>query len=93
MPIEKSQLRKPREHLRLIGHRTRPPMLAGDPQRQSLVDLFHEFSKSPAEFLQYDNGYRSWKYTYAQVGRAACHFAMRLGEHKDRQGRQSHLLV
>ena len=49
--------------------------------RKTLVDLFHEFSKSPAEFLQSDNGYRSWKYTYAQLGRAAHDFAIRLGEH------------
>jgi long-chain acyl-CoA synthetase len=49
--------------------------------RESLVDLFHEFSESPAEFLQYDNGYRSWRYTYAQVGLAARRFAARLSEH------------
>jgi long-chain acyl-CoA synthetase len=45
---------------------------------QNLVDLFAEFSESPVEFLQYDNGYRSWKYTYAQVGLAARQFAARL---------------
>ena len=55
-------------------------------ERQSLVDLFCEFSKSPREFLQYDNGYRSWKYTYAQVGLAAHHFAARLGEHNIGKG-------
>jgi len=49
-------------------------------RRESLLDLFCEFSKSPCEFLQYDNGYRSWKYTYAQVGLAAHRFAARLGE-------------
>jgi long-chain acyl-CoA synthetase len=60
-------------------------MLSEDPaplgrERQSLVDLFCEISKSSREFLQYDNGYRSWKYTYAQVGVAAHHFVARLGE-------------
>jgi len=49
-------------------------------RRENLLGLFCEFSKSPREFLQYDNGYRSWKYTYAQVGLAAQHFAARLGE-------------
>lgn len=48
------------------------------PCRQSLMDLFREFADSPAEFLLYDNGYRSWKYTYAQVAIAARAFAARL---------------
>ena len=81
MFIEKSQLRKPGEHGWPIRKRKKPAILAELPQRQSLVDLFREFSKCQAEYLQYDNGYRSWKYTYAQVGRAAQHFAARLREH------------
>ncbi len=56
-------------------------MFADVPRRRSLVDLFYEFSKCQAECLQYDNGYRSWKYTYAQVGRAAHCLAARLYEH------------
>jgi long-chain acyl-CoA synthetase len=48
--------------------------------RETLIDLFHEFSKYRAEFVQYDNGYRSWKYTYNQLGRAAHRFAIRLAE-------------
>ena len=48
------------------------------PRRQNLVDLFREFADSPTEFLHYDNGYRSWKYSYAQVGIAARSFATRL---------------
>ena len=56
---------------KLILQRCRDQMLSDGPapaghERQSLVDLFCEFSKSPREFLQYDNGYRSWQYTYAQ---------------------------
>jgi long-chain acyl-CoA synthetase len=54
--------------------------------RRNLVDLFREFANCTAEFLQYDNGYRSWKYTYAQVGRAACRFAKRLAEHNIHKG-------
>jgi long-chain acyl-CoA synthetase len=53
---------------------------------QNLVDLFAEFSQSPVEFLQYDNGYRSWKYTYAQVSLAARHFAAQLTRNNIRQG-------
>ena len=55
-------------------------------QRQTLVDLFSEFSGSPTEYLQYDNGYRSWRYTYAQVGLAARRFAARLTENNIRKG-------
>jgi long-chain acyl-CoA synthetase len=50
------------------------------------VDLFCEFSSSSTEFLQYDNGYRSWKYTYAQVGLAARRFAVRLSENNIQKG-------
>lgn len=54
--------------------------------RQSLADLFHEFADSRAVFVEYDNGYRSWKYTYAQMGLAARRFAVLLGEHNIRKG-------
>src|ERR1700687_380241 len=53
---------------------------------QNLVDFFREFSKSPTEYLQYDSGYRSWRYTYAQVDLAARHFAVRLSDHSIRKG-------
>jgi len=56
------------------------------PSRQNLADLFREFSQSPEEFIEYDNGYRSWKYTYIEVAHAARHFAMRLDKHKVRKG-------
>ena len=61
------------------------PIIATEP-RQTLVDLFAEFSESPVEFLQYDDGYRRWKYTYAQVGLAARHFAARLAGHNIHKG-------
>lgn len=54
--------------------------------RQNLVDLFCEFSNSPTEFLQYDSGYRGWKYTYAKVGFAARHFAAWLSENNIQKG-------
>lgn len=54
--------------------------------RCTLVDFFAEFSESSVDFLQYDDGYRRWKYTYAQVGLAARHFAARLAEHNIHRG-------
>jgi len=53
---------------------------------RNLKDFFREFAELSAEFLDYDNGYRTWKYTYAQVGRAAKCFAARLGEHNIAKG-------
>jgi acyl-CoA synthetase (AMP-forming)/AMP-acid ligase II len=53
---------------------------------QNLVGLFRTFSSPPTEYLQYDNGYRIWKYTYAQVRAAACRFAARLEENHIRKG-------
>ena len=50
------------------------------PSQKSLKDFFAEFAHLSTEFVQYDNGYRSWKYNYAQIARAAKCFAARLGE-------------
>ncbi len=47
-------------------------------QRLTLADYFAQFADSPAPYLQYDNGYRSWSYTYAQVGAAARNFSAKL---------------
>jgi long-chain acyl-CoA synthetase len=46
--------------------------------RQSLLDYFHDFSQHNGDFLVYDNGYRSWHYSYGQVAGAAQAFAERL---------------
>ena len=81
MPIKLSQISKLVESWRMARHDAQLPTPADVRQRKSLVDLFYEFSKSPAGYLQYDNGYRSWTYTYAEVGRAAHCFAKRLGDH------------
>lgn len=56
------------------------------PPRQNLVDLFCEFSKFSTEYLQYDSGYRSWRYTYAEVALAARQFAARLSENNIHKG-------
>ena len=58
-------------------------MPAGGPrrpyrQRVTLADYFVEFADSPAPYLQHDDGYRSWEYTYAQVGAAARNFSVKL---------------
>jgi long-chain acyl-CoA synthetase len=47
-------------------------------QRLTLADYFGQVFSSSAPYLQYDNGYRSWCYTYAQVGAAARTFAAKL---------------
>ena len=53
---------------------------------QNLAEFFREFSRSPTEYVQYDSGYRSWKYTYAQIGKAARRFAARLSENNIQKG-------
>jgi long-chain acyl-CoA synthetase len=46
--------------------------------RRTLADWFTEFADLPDPYLVHDNGYRSWSYTYAQLGAAARTFAARL---------------
>ena len=46
--------------------------------RTTLADYFAQYSESPALYLEYDNGYRSWSDTYAQVGAAARKFSAKL---------------
>jgi long-chain acyl-CoA synthetase len=64
-------------------HRDR---LLGTRTWQSLAEWFQEFPKSSIECFQYDSGYRSWKYTYAQVAFTAQHFAAKLAEANLRKG-------
>jgi len=47
-------------------------------RRETLLDFYSDFDNLNADFLVYDDGYRSWTYTYAQVGAAARAFAARL---------------
>lgn len=44
----------------------------------TLLDFFHSFADSPAEFVVYDDGYRRWSYSYRQIARAAGLFGKRL---------------
>jgi long-chain acyl-CoA synthetase len=46
--------------------------------RRTLLDFYADLSTIPGEFVVYDDGYRSWSYTYAQIAAAAGVFASRL---------------
>src|SRR5215470_17978351 len=43
--------------------------------RDTLIGFFHDFSRARGVFLVYDDGFRSWSYTYEDIGRRAHHFA------------------
>ena len=46
--------------------------------RRTLIDFYTDLSTTPGTFVVYDDGYRSWSYTYAEVADAARRFAERL---------------
>ena len=46
--------------------------------RRTLIDFYADLSSTPGEFVVYDDGYRSWSYSYADVTGAARAFAHRL---------------
>jgi long-chain acyl-CoA synthetase len=46
--------------------------------RRTLIDFFDDLSANPGEFLVYDDGYRTWSYTYAEAAAAARALAGRL---------------
>ena len=48
--------------------------------RRTLIDFFDDLAKADGEFLTYDDGYRTWSYTYAEVAAAARAVANRLRE-------------
>jgi long-chain acyl-CoA synthetase len=47
-------------------------------RRETLLDFFHDFANVGGDFMVYDNGYRSWTYSCAEIARAAEAFAGRL---------------
>ncbi|MCU0256470.1 MAG: acyl--CoA ligase, partial [Vicinamibacterales bacterium] len=49
--------------------------------RETLADFFADLARWRGEFLAYDDGFRSWSYSYAQVAGAARAFARRLEAH------------
>jgi long-chain acyl-CoA synthetase len=48
--------------------------------RRTLIDVFADLSTTRGTFLVYDDGYRTWSYTYGDVADAARAFAARLKE-------------
>ena len=46
--------------------------------RRTLIDFYADLSATAGEFVVYDDGYRSWSYSYADVTAAARGFAGRL---------------
>ena len=54
--------------------------------RDTLIDFFHDFSRTRGEFLVYDDGFRSRSYSYEETTRRAKHFAVRLDDLGLRQG-------
>ena len=54
--------------------------------RRTLLDFFDDLSSADAEFLTYDDGYRTWSMTYAQTAAAARAFARTLREAGIRKG-------
>ncbi len=48
--------------------------------RDTLIDVFDDLARARGEFLVHDDGFRSRRYSYAQVGRAARGFAARLND-------------
>ena len=50
--------------------------------RRTLIDFFADLSSTPGEFIVYDDGYRRWSYSYADVTGAARAFAARLRDER-----------
>ena len=55
-------------------------------RRETFVDFFEDFATLSAQFLVYEDGYRSWSYTYREIAEAAWTFAARLEEAGIRRG-------
>ncbi len=49
--------------------------------RRTLLDFFADLSALDGEFIAFDDGYRTWSYTYAEVAAASRAFAARLRAH------------
>lgn len=62
------------------------PSIQKPTARQTLVDLFEEFANCSADYIIYDDGYRRWTYTCAQVAQAARSFALWLARQQIRKG-------
>jgi long-chain acyl-CoA synthetase len=54
--------------------------------RKSLVEFFQDYFSPRSNYLEYDNGFRRWTYTYCETAQAAHAFATRLRTAGVRQG-------
>ena len=54
--------------------------------RRTLIDFFEDLSHTSGEFLTYDDGYRTWSFSYEEVAAAARSFAARLASAEIRKG-------
>jgi long-chain acyl-CoA synthetase len=54
--------------------------------RRTLLDFFDDLSSADAEFLVYDDGYRTWALTYKETAAAARAFAQKLRDAGIRKG-------
>ena len=54
--------------------------------RDTLIDFFHDFSRTRGEFLVYDDGFRSRSFSYAETARRARQLAVRLEDFGLRPG-------
>ena len=54
--------------------------------RRTLIDFFEDLSRTSGEFLTYDDGYRTWSFSYEEIAAAARAFAARLATAQIRKG-------
>jgi long-chain acyl-CoA synthetase len=54
--------------------------------RRTLIDFFEDLAQTSGEFLTYDDGYRTWSFSYEEVATAARAFAARLTSTEIRKG-------
>jgi long-subunit acyl-CoA synthetase (AMP-forming) len=46
--------------------------------RRNLLEFFRAYFDTDSEYLEYDNGFRRWTYSYSETGAAARMFAEHL---------------
>src|SRR5918992_49033 len=69
-----------------LPRRAQPSQTRHVVRRETLRDFLDDVYTSSDEFLVFDDGYRTWSYTYAQVKGAAYTFGARLRRERIRKG-------
>ncbi len=54
--------------------------------RETLIDFFDDLSNKKGDFIVYDNGYRTWTYTYREVVLSAKSFSLKLRDANLKKG-------